>query len=299
MLSRPSIGPFIVPPCRMGGGRWTPAEARPPGRRRSLGSLDSRWFSNSRSRTAFRSATSTRTCSAPGASRMVPCASSRARGSSRCTRRSSIRAASSTRARPCSGSARSRSSRPRIRLVVPMRSLVDRIVRARAEIWRRRRVAPRHDVEAARGEHRHLGRHLTAARRLAAARRDGCRDARVARHARASTRSPRRSPRARASSSCSGCAPRCGGAASTELEYVPTGAAFAAYSLGFLGDDEVQPLRDGSVDPALVAARPRARAPQGLDPARRDRAVSARAIARPAARPVKRHPPRKVPSSAR
>ena len=65
--------------------------------------------------------------------------------------------------------------------VVPMRSLVERIVRARAEVGDDDESRPVTHDAAARGEHRDVGGHLTAAGRLAAARRDGCRDARVRR----------------------------------------------------------------------------------------------------------------------
>ena len=194
-------------------------------------------------------------------------------------------------------------------VVVPIRSLVERIVRCTRRGRRRRRVATRDDrpqppevntvtwaaISPPRGGWRALGE--TDAATLESAARAGIDEV--------ADGDPRR---ARASRSCSACAPRCGGARSPSSSTCRRARRSRRYSLGFLGDDAGAPLRDGPVDAPDDAARPRAREAPRPGPSRASRptavallggAPSAAAIARPAARPVKRQPPRKVPSSAR
>ena len=239
----------------------------PPVRRRSLGSLDRRWFNDSRWPTAFRSATCTSSCSAPGASKTVPCASSRAPASSPCTPRSSTRAACSTRARPCSACARSRCVDDRGRstrscrcarsssascgpapssatTTSPDPSAMSRPPEVNTVTWA--------GISPPRGGWR-------------AARRDGCRDARVRAPVRASTRSPTAIPEGTGEQLVQRVRSEVWGrgvdGARVRADRAPRSPPQPRLPRRRPG----APVRDRPVDAPLDAARPRARAPQALD----------------------------------
>ncbi len=254
---------------RVGGARPLDAGGSgPPVRRRSLGSLDSRWFNDSRWPTAFRSATCTPTCSAPGASKTVRCGSSRAPASSRCTPRSSTRAASSTRAPPCSACARSSCSTAEDFDVGRAHALARRAHRAgprRASVTTtspdpsacrsRRRCntvtwAASHRREAA-GEP--LGE--TDAATLESAARAGIDEV--------ADGDPRGHGRAARAARC---APRCGGAASPGSSTCRRARRSPRLQPRLPRRRPGAPVRDGPVDAPLDAARPRARAPAAWTP---------------------------------
>ena len=147
--------------------------------------------------------------------------------------------------------------------VVPMRSLVERIVRARSEVGddESRVVSMSRPPEVntvtwagispPRGGWRALGE--TDAARLESAARAGIDEVATA------------IPDGTGEQLVQRVRSEVWGRGVEGLEYVPAGAAFAAFSLGFLGDDPVRLFETGPWTQAHVASRACARATQALD----------------------------------